>query len=401
MSVHKGNLLYAWLVVLLSWAILAGIFGRIDLDKGRDYLFLIALGTLAEWLAVSFPRGKLSGGFAVVFFSYLTYGFEVAAWISVISILLGQGIVNRGNPMRTTLFNAGQYTLALYAGNYACLMAGGQREASLALNHWLSLFVFVVVYLLVNHLLVYFYLLPGRKRYPFLIWMDALRWDALTYLLSAPLGILMNMIYPKTGMPGTLLLFLPVLLMQFILRLYVHVELANRELFALYQIAKKLNERIDLNEILKTALKEVRRIVHFDAGIIYLWAEEKKAYSVVAADGPHGRRWQKNILAGGEGFIGWILDNAEPEVVYDTRTDPRIKGDSGLTQVYRSLIFIPICLERESLKETFGLFVFGEKRPLAYDEHNLNTLSIICGQAATAIVNLLLLQRLELNRKKI
>jgi len=397
MSGCKENLFYTWLVILLGWVILAGLFGRIDLDKGREFLLLIALGVLAEWLAVSFPQGQLSGGFAVVLFSYLTYGFETAAWINAISTLLGQGIVNRGNPLRTTLFNASQYVLALYLGNYACMIVGERQGAALAPNNWLSLAAFIIVYLIANHLLVYLYLLPGWRRYPFLIWADTFRWDAFAYLLSIPFGVLMNLIYLKTGVPGLSLLFLPVLVAQFILRLYVHVELTNRELFVLYQIAKKLNERLDLKGILETVLKEVRRVVPFDVGIFYLWAEEKKIYSAAAVGGPHGRRWQNSILIKGEGFIGWVLDNKKPEVVFDTRTDPRLKREPGLPQVYRSLLFIPLCFEKEALKETLGLFVLGDKKPLAYDEYNLSILSVICGQAEVAVVNSFLLQRLGLN----
>jgi len=394
---RRGNLLYAWLVILLGWAILAGLFGQMDLDKVREFLLLIALGVLAEWLAVSFPQGQLSGGFAVVLFSYLTYGFEAAAWISVFSTLLGQGIVNRGNPLRTTLFNASQYVLALWLGNYVYLLLGGQRGAALTPNHWLSLAAFIVVYFLVNHLLVYLYLLPGRRRYPFLIWADTFRWNACTYILSTPFGVLMNLIYLKIGVLGSSLLFLPVLVAQFILRLYVHVELANRELFALYEIAKKLNEQPDLKGILGMVLKEVRRIVSFDAGIIYLWAEEKRMFAAAAVAGPHGQRWKNSMLTRGEGFMGWILDQEKPEVVFDTRTDPRLKKEPGLPQVYRSLLFVPLFLKRGTLKETLGLFVLGDKKPWAYDEHNLNPLSVICGQTAMAVVNALLLQRLGLD----
>ncbi|MEW5899419.1 MAG: sensor domain-containing diguanylate cyclase [Bacillota bacterium] len=391
MAGRVGHIFYTWLIILLGFGILARLFGALNLDLGRGFLIMIALGMLAEWLGVSFPQGRLTGGFAVVLSSYLIYGPAAAAWISALAALFSQGIANRGNPFRTALFNAAQYVPALLAADHVYARLGGQRGAGLGLADLVPLLAFIAVYFLVNHLQVYLYLLPGRRRYPLLAWADAFRWDALTYLFGTPFGVLMSLLYQQVGVAGSLLLFLPVLIVQFVLRLYVHVELANRELFALYQVAKKLNERLALEDILEIVLKEARRIVSYHSGVIYLWSEERGAYAAAAAAGAFAESLRRSAVPKGEGFLGQAMENRTPEIVFDARSDPRLKKEPGLPQVYRSLLVIPLLSE----KETLGALVIGDKRPLAFDEHHLHTLGIIGGQAAIAVMNALLVRRLE------
>jgi len=181
------------------------------------------------------------------------------------------------------------------------------------------------------------------------------------------------------------------LVVQFVLRLYIHVELANRELFALYQVAKKLGGRLSVEEIMELVLKEARRVIAYHTGVVYLWSEEKKCYTAARAAGAFADQLYRTSIEKGEGFIGWVMENRQAEIVYDAKADPRLKKETGLFQVYRSLLIIPLTAETE----TSGVFVLGEKRPLAFDEHHLHTLAIIGGQAAIAVANVLLVRRLE------
>lgn len=385
------HVLYTWLVILTGFGFLAVLFRFLNLDLGREFVIMIALGVLAEWLGVPFPLGRLSGGFAVVLSSYLIYGLAAAAWISALAALFGQGIVNRGNPLRTTLFNAAQYVLVLLLADAVYARMQGQRGPDFGVADLPPLLFFLAVYFLANHFFIYLYLLPGRRRYPLYAWADALRWDGLTYLFGAPFGVLMNLIYQEVGVAGSFLLFLPVLVIQFVLRLYVNVELANRELYALYQVARKLNERLTAEDILETVLKEARRVVFFQAGAIYLWSEERQLYAAAAVSGPRGAHLQQSFIAGGRGFLGQAVANKKPEIVFDSRIDPRVKNEAGLPQIFRSLLVIPLVSEEEVL----GAMVFGDRRPLAFDEHHLHTLCIIGGQAAVAVMNALLVARLQ------
>ncbi|OAT80235.1 GGDEF domain-containing protein [Desulfotomaculum copahuensis] len=385
------HITYTWLVIALGAWVMVRMFSQLDLDQGRELLLLAFLGVLAEWLAVTFPQGQLSAGFTVVLATYLVFGPAAAVWTGALAIMCGQGIINRGNPLRATLFNAAQHVLAVKGGSLAFQLAGGSLPFVFDVHRLAPLLLFTAVYFLINQLLVYFFLAPRRVRSSLLAWGDALRWDALTYVFSAPLGVLTGLLFTRMGAGGVALFFIPVLVAQFILRLYVHQELANRELTALYQVARRLGERLDVKEIADLVLQESRRVAPCHSGVIYLWDEDRQRFAAAATAGSRAPELAGSSLARGEGFLGWVMDNGQAEIIYDAREDPRVKDQPGLFQVYRSLLIIPLLADAG----TVGVFVLGDKRRLAFDDNHLQMLSIIAGQAAVSMANALLMRRLE------
>ena len=385
------HILYNWTVVVIGIWLLAHTFPLLNLDHGQALLILVALAVLAEWLAVVFPHGHLSGGFAVVFSTYLVFGPAAAAWVNGLSTLVGQGVANRGNPLRTILFNASQYVLATLGANFFYLLAGGSPDRSLAWANALPLAAFVFAYFIFNQSMVYLYTLPARRGYPLFRWADAMRWDGFTYLLTVPFGLLMAMLYSKIGIYGTVLLFVPVLAIQFMLRFYVHLEMANRELRVLYEVARRLGGNLKLDEMLSMVLREISRMINFHTGIIYLWSEEHGCYRVGASTGPHAGLLMDSTIRLGEGFLGLAAENREPQLVNDTRLDVRTAGDVGLIQVHRSMLVVPLVAETEVL----GLIMLGDKRPAFFEYKHLQTLTIISGQTAVAITNVQLYKKLE------
>lgn len=393
MRIGRGiiTVIYTWLIITLGFWSLARLCGGLDLDRGREYLLLVAFGVLAEWLAVNFPQGRLSAGFAVVLAAFLVYGVPAAAWIGTLAVLFGQGVVNRGNPLRATLFNGAQHVLALMGGNVLFRLAGGRLPSNLSWQVILPILLFALGYFLVNHLLVYLFLLPGQRFYPMFSWRDTLRWDLLIYVFCLPFGMLTAVLYGRAGMEGETLLFIPLLIVQFVLRLYVHTELSNRELTALYRVAGLLNERLNVKEIVELILNETRRVVPYHAAVIYLWDEKKGRFTAAAAAGARADELRASSLERGEGFIGRVMASGRAEIIFDTRLDHRVRGEPGLFQVCRSLLIIPL----QTDAGVAGVFVLGDKRRQAFDDNHRQLLSIMAGQAAVAVANAMLVRRLE------
>lgn len=384
------HIFYTWLVVGLATWQLYLLFPALELDRGRELLVVVFLGVLAEWLSVAFPRGQLSGSFALVLSTFFIYGPAATAWVSGLSAMLGQGIANRGNPMRTTLFNAGQYVLASVAAGQLFQFSGGVPGPVNVVNI-LPLAAFTLAYMTVNHLLVYFYLLPDRRCLPHLAWLDTIKWDGLTYLFTVPLGLLIAMIYGYIGLVGTLLLFFSVLALQFILRFYVRLQVVNRELTAFYEAAKFLEGNPGPDAVMKFILNSAGRTFSYHTGVVYLRSGEEDTFLPAAVAGPYSKQLRTTAVYTGEGIIGGSLISREPEIIFDSRVDPRTRNEAGLCQVLRSLIMIPLF----SGKEALGVIVLGDKRPLAFDEKHLHIMTVLGGQAAIAVENAVLNSRLE------
>lgn len=390
--VRRNNLphiLYTWLVICLGTGVLIFHFKELDLDLSQEFLIFIALGILTEWLGVSFSKGKLSAGFTIVLAAFLIYGPAAGIWISGLANLIGQGIINRGSPMRVTLFSTGQYILAFWAGNYAYLQAGGQAAVEKGLNFALvvPLVAFTAAYCFTNHFLVYFYLWPEQQKTFLVRWSDILRWDSFTYLLGIPLGFFMAVLYQRLSITGPVLFFIPVFIIQFLLRMYLQVTLANRELSVFYRVAKKLSRPLEADKIFDLILKEARQVVNYHSGIIYLKSEEKDHYQAVAGHGPQVKNLIGTTFTPKEGFLGWMVSHRRlPEIINDVREDLRLKNDAGLPQVCRSLLIIPLQTENDIL----GIVMLGDKRPFAFQENHQDILAVICHQAAVVLANIFL-----------
>lgn len=382
---------YVWAVIGAGLFFLIQSFPGLDLDYAARLAALILLGVLAELLVVSFPHGQLSGGFAIVVAAFLVFGTPAALWINGWATLLGQGIANRGNSLQTTVFNAAQHILSVAGGAWAYAVLGGTvlQEGRMDGGVILPLLGFAVTYFVINHLLVYLYLHPRRRLFPSINWPHTLQWDASLYLLVLPIAVLMAHLYGVAGETAAVLCFLPVLVLQLLLQRVVRVELNNRELSVLYEVAKRLGSSLHVNRLIDIMLIETRRILPYHTAAVFLWDEERRLFHACAVRSPYAADLQGAVAGPDEGIVGWAAREKEPAIIADTRGDPRLAGEPGLAQFLRSMITIPLVVEDEVL----GVFLVGERRPGAYDRRNLHVLTIIGGQAAAAIYNALLCER--------
>lgn len=385
------HIIFTWIIVGLALWQLAVLLPALELDSVRELLVIVFLGVLAECLAVPFTYGRLSGAFVLVLSTFLIYGPAAAAWVSGLATVFGQGIANRGNPVRTVFFNAGQYVLAVAAADGMFRLSGGVQGLVLPVNI-LPLIVFTITYIAVNHILVYLYLVPNRHGMSGRVaWIDSIKWDLLTYFFAVPLGILIAMMYGHIGLSGTILLFFSILAVQLILRFYVRLQVTNMELTAFYKVAKTLESSPNSTEVMEQILTNAKKAVPFRTGVAYLCPEEGAPYLPAAVTGPYAKQLMSTAVYQGEGVIGLALVNREPEIIYDSRTHPLAKKEPGICQALRSLIIVPLF----SGSDTLGVIVLGEKRPLVFDDKHLHIMTVLAGQAAVTLENYLLNRRLN------
>ncbi|MFZ5652593.1 MAG: diguanylate cyclase domain-containing protein [Bacillota bacterium] len=394
------HIAYTLGVTVLGLGLLLKLFRDLDLDRSAEFAAFIILGILVEWLAVNFPLGRLSGGFSLVLASLLVYNLSASAWISSVAFIIGNGIANRGNPVRTSVFNMSQHVLTLYGAVCLSRLLWGRDVSGLPLtgidSGMFQLLTLIVLYMAINNIFVYLYTYPGRKGARMHSWWDTLRWDALSYFFSAPFGVAMALLYREIGMTSALLLFIPILTVQFILGLYIRTQVVNKELRAVYEIAKRLGSQADFSEIPGVLLMEMRRALPFHTGVVYLWSEDSRSFRAAAAYGPYRQHLEKGVIHAGDGFWGWVINNGDPEIVFDSKTDPRVKSEQGLAQVLRSLLVIPLVGEAGPL----GLVVVGEKKTMAFSEHDLQVAVSLCGTLTEALTNRVLSEKMNNYRRR-
>ena len=385
--------LYVWLIIFLGYGMLTAMLKAkpLDVDLWREYAVLVVLGVLAEWFVVSVPQGSLSLGFAVVFVSFIRFDATTTVLVSVLSAFIANSIISKDSFFRSTLFNGAQYTISAVAASTVYLYTGGQVVDKISAPNFFPLALFVLTYFFVNHFLVTLFLWPSFRMQRWTVWRSAMKWDCLTYLFAAPIGILMAMIYEKTGTLGAVLLFIPLLTLKYLLRLYINLETANKELSALYEVAKNLGSNLELSKTLGLILSETKRVVNYHTGIIYLWEEEEQLLVPAAIRSPFAEKLKSIVYPLEEGLIGQVAKTGQPEIVFDSKRDNRLRSIPGINQFLRSILIIPLSMDNKLI----GVIAIGKKEPYAFGQKQVQILSSLGGQAAVAMANAMLYKRIE------
>jgi diguanylate cyclase (GGDEF)-like protein len=385
--------LYVWLVIFTGYGILAALLKQqpLDVDLWRDYAVLVALGVLAEWFVVTVPQGSLSLGFAIIFVSFIRFGSTTAILVSVFSAFVANSIFSKDGLFRSTLFNGAQYTISAFSATAVYAYAGGLLTQKMLYTNFIPLVLFVLVYFIVNHFLVTLFLWPSFRYNAWSMWRSALKWDLLTYMFAAPIGILMALIYEKTGMLGAVLLFIPLLTLKYLFRLYIDLEMANKELSVLYDVAKNLGANLELTRTLGLILSETKKVVSYHTGIIYLWEEDEQVLIATAIRSPFAEQLKDISYSLGEGLVGKVAKTREPEIVYDSRKDRNLRSVPGINQFLRSLLVIPLTVDNKLI----GIVAVGKKEPNTFGSKQMQILSSLGGQAAVAMANAMLYKKIE------
>lgn len=375
-------------IIGLGYGMLVGLFPKLNIDNLPQYGLFMVLAILIHWFGISFGSTNLNAGFSLIFSSFLIFGSVPAVWIGTLGSLFANGIINRGQPLRQTVFNGAQTSLTVTLAAHFYALFGGLKDNSLSLENWLPLTVFVLSYFLLNHYLVNFYLTTYSKKDRHW-WKRALGWDFILFLLSIPMAVLLTTVYKNFGLTFMVFAFFPVLVLQKLTQVFLNLDSANRELKALYQVTKTIGTELDLQKTLDTILVELKNIMNYHSGIIYLFNESREGLLPRAVDSPYKKEIMGEEIHLGEGLVGLVAKTKEAELIEDILEEPNLAEMQGVTRFLRSLLIVPMLVSNQIV----GVIAIGSKNRGEFSEDQLKILSILAGQAAVATANSLLYKK--------
>ncbi len=153
----------------------------------------------------------------------------------------------------------------------------------------------------------------------------------------------------------------------------------------LFSIAGSLNSTMDLDFLLQKIGAAAEKLLDSEASAIMLVTDDKKSLFFKVASGEHAKALKTMTLPIGQGIGGWVAQNRKPEVVNDTRSDPRFAGkfDKASGFVTKSLLCVPM----EFRGELVGVVEVLNKREGGYDAQHIGLLSSLASLASVAITN--------------
>ncbi len=153
----------------------------------------------------------------------------------------------------------------------------------------------------------------------------------------------------------------------------------------LFSIAGSLNSTTDLDFLLQKIGAAAEQLLDSEASAIMLVTDDKKSLFFRVASGEKAKALKTMTLPIGQGIAGWVAQNRQPQVVNDTKSDPRFAGkfDKASGFVTRSLLCVPMMYRGELV----GVVEVLNKRSGGYGEGHIGLLSSLANLASVAIVN--------------
>jgi diguanylate cyclase (GGDEF)-like protein len=159
------------------------------------------------------------------------------------------------------------------------------------------------------------------------------------------------------------------------------IKRANREVFALYSLARDFRLGADLDEILPLFTQKVREFIPFDTAAVYLLDDSGESAKAAYVDGTN-----KSILAGntvmvGEGPTGFVLKERKP--IESCRTCSRLRSLPRRSRERRIARWPPVPLIAE--ETLLGVVSLYSSEMSRYQDEDLRLLETVSRIAADAI----------------
>ncbi|MBN1934851.1 MAG: GAF domain-containing protein [Anaerolineae bacterium] len=182
-------------------------------------------------------------------------------------------------------------------------------------------------------------------------------------------------------------------------RQLIEATQANAEqLGVLYELAQTLTARLDMDQLLEQVYRGVSRLVDANNFYVALYDPQNDEMSFpLAIENGQRRRW--GVRRGGNGLSEYVIRTRQPCLIRGSLDQhaERFKGVQQIGQMSRSWAGVPMIVG----DQVMGVMaVQSEESDTVYDEHDLELLSAIAGQASVALQNARLFEATQANAEQ-
>src|SRR6266542_3376822 len=163
---------------------------------------------------------------------------------------------------------------------------------------------------------------------------------------------------------------------------------AQREVFALHEIAQTIGSSLNLNDTVTLVSNKLRAIVPFDTCIIFVVDEKSgraMAAHVAGEDADIFRHRRMNV---GDGITGWVIANARSMCNASPELD-LVGVPEEVVKNYRGVLVSPLLREDGA----FGAITLYSKSRTTYTTEHVRLLESVCQHASSALNNALTFEK--------
>ncbi|MCI0371879.1 MAG: GAF domain-containing protein, partial [candidate division NC10 bacterium] len=163
---------------------------------------------------------------------------------------------------------------------------------------------------------------------------------------------------------------------------------------ALFETSRHVSSSLRLSEVLEAIVRHAQGLVRSDAAVIAPYDPEAKVATIVASAGSPTPAFIGLKIVPGQGLGGKVLETGEPFVTSDYLADPRITHPFD-DEVRREGVTASAALPLLHQGEILGILWVVNRRPVPFTGEQVETLTTLANQAAVAVRNARLYERLR------
>lgn len=163
---------------------------------------------------------------------------------------------------------------------------------------------------------------------------------------------------------------------------------AQREVFALHEIAQSIGASLNLNETVALVTSKLRAIVPFETCIIFLVDENTGKAHAAHVAGDNAEAFTNRRANIGEGITGWVIANARS--MCNTSPELDLVGvPEEIAETIRGVLVSPLIHENGA----FGAITLYSSSVSSYTSEHVRLLESVAQHASLAINNALMFER--------
>ena len=159
---------------------------------------------------------------------------------------------------------------------------------------------------------------------------------------------------------------------------------AQREVFALHEIAQTIGSSLNLSDTVTLVTNKLKAIVPFDSCIIFM-VDERTGKAVAAhSAGEDAELFARHRMNVGDGITGWVIANGRSMCNASPELD-LVGIPEDIVKQYRGVLVSPLLREDGA----FGAITLYSKSRTSYSSEHVRLLESVCQHASSALNNAL------------
>ncbi|MCL5773747.1 MAG: sensor domain-containing diguanylate cyclase [Firmicutes bacterium] len=177
------------------------------------------------------------------------------------------------------------------------------------------------------------------------------------------------------------------LMMQ--LKLNEELDKKVEQLSVFFELGQALGSSLNIDNTLNIIVETMEKLVKYQSCIIFMIHESPAGAEFLPKRyvSPYSEYFKNLTFSFTEGILGWVATNRKPLLLEDTRESVL----QTLMEYEHSVVAVPLVAENEII----GALYVGEAEPAAFDTDSLALVSTVAYQAAMAIKNAELYDRMK------